>query len=724
MAALAGRIARAIPALLPVLDERAPLRVLVASLAPGGAERIVLEWLAAEAARGRAHELAVVHARRNALPVPLGVRARTRERETPQAFMRSLARDWIASPAPVSTHLVTDDLLALLWEAGVRTTPVVHNSRAGWRNDVRAWRPDLVPGVIACADAVRAQLLEERCPVPVVTLRHRPCVGAAAFDVAARAAIRAELGIAPGMFLVGAIGALKPQKDHARAIDVLARLSSGRDAALVILGGVLDGAGLAELDRVIAAAVAHRVQARLRLPGFVTPIEPWLAACDALLNVSRFEGLSIGAQEALAAGLPVVATHVGGQGEISHPLLELVDPESSPGAIADLLARHPVRTTLAGRPWNRAPRAWTVASASRRPRGPRCATIFVTANLNAGGAQRSLCNLAGAIASQHALAVAVCGDSAAGAFAQQMREAGIEAFRPCAEPDAFAVAESLLAHAGARAARNICFWNADPRVKLLVAKFAPPEMRLVDVSPGGYSFEEMEAAREFAEAIATSPREYYRRLDALVLKYRESRHPPCARVEVISNGVSRFDAAPGAPRRPRYLVSGRIAPSKRLETIVDAFGAVAARHPGAELHVVGSVDERHAAYADAIAARARGLAVRWRGPSFDFSALAEPFTATVVLGTHQGSPNAVLEAMAAGIPVIANDSGGTRELVIAGVTGCLLPEDAGHGELAAAMIEAFEDGAGARERAVHARERVRREFTLEAMAARYLDLLG
>jgi glycosyltransferase involved in cell wall biosynthesis len=171
-------------------------------------------------------------------------------------------------------------------------------------------------------------------------------------------------------------------------------------------------------------------------------------------------------------------------------------------------------------------------------------------------------------------------------------------------------------------------------------------------------------------------------------------------------------------------VSGRIAPSKRLETIIDAFAEVAARHAGAELHVVGPVDERHGAYADAIVARSRDLAVRWRGPSFDFEALAEPFTATVVLGTHQGSPNAVLEAMAAGIPVIANDSGGTRELVIPGVTGKLLPEEAACHELAASMIEAFEDGAGARARAAHARERVRREFTLEAMAARYLEVLG
>ncbi len=46
--------------LLPVRDARGPLRVLVAALAPGGAERIVLEWLEAEAVRGRPVELAAL----------------------------------------------------------------------------------------------------------------------------------------------------------------------------------------------------------------------------------------------------------------------------------------------------------------------------------------------------------------------------------------------------------------------------------------------------------------------------------------------------------------------------------------------------------------------------------------------------------------------------------------------------------------------------------------
>ena len=172
MDAVAHLVARPLAGLVPVLDARAPLRVLIASLAPGGAERIVLDWLAAEAARDREVDLAVLHARRNALDIPRGIAPRVRGREDPQAFVRQLAREWRAAPAPVSTHLVADPLLEILWEAGVRTVPVVHNSREGWRNDAKAWTPGNVPMTIACAEVVRQQLIEDGCVVPIVTLRH------------------------------------------------------------------------------------------------------------------------------------------------------------------------------------------------------------------------------------------------------------------------------------------------------------------------------------------------------------------------------------------------------------------------------------------------------------------------------------------------------------------------------------------------------------------------
>ena len=122
-------------------------------------------------------------------------------------------------------------------------------------------------------------------------------------------------------------------------------------------------------------------------------------------------------------------------------------------------------------------------------------------------------------------------------------------------------------------------------------------------------------------------------------------------------------------------MSGRIAPSKRLEDILAAFGRVRSVEAHAQLHIFGTFEQRHREYAATLPLIAPGVALR--GASFDHGHLREPWRAAVVIGTNQGSPNAVLEAMAAGIPVIANDSGGTRDCVTGGETGWLLGRSAG-----------------------------------------------
>ena len=305
--------------LLPVADARAPLRALVASLAPGGAERIVLEWLGSGArARARRRARRAAPAPPRARPAARTCRVASAAREIAGGFPRRararLARRGAGFHAPGSRRRV----LALLCAWGVRTVPVVHNARDGWRNDPASWDPRHVPLAVACAEAVRAEMLAAGCRVPVVAIRHRPRVGAA--GVRSARAPRGPRGArhrpphvprgSPSARIKAAEG------PRARRRGPRARWRARRDAALVILGGMLERPAFASSSALLDAALAHRRRCRLRLPGWVASIEPYLAACDALLNVSRFEGLSIAAQEALAAGLPVVATDVGGQGEI------------------------------------------------------------------------------------------------------------------------------------------------------------------------------------------------------------------------------------------------------------------------------------------------------------------------------------------------------------------------------------------------------------------------
>lgn len=718
MAAVAAGSADPVAAAPPL----PPVRVLIASLARGGAERIVLEWLSAEVARGRQVELAVVHQRMDEYALPPGIGVLRRGRELPEAFIDRLAARWRASRAPVSVHLVPDALVARLWQAGIATIPVLHNTREGWRNAPATWHARNVPLAIACAKAVMAEAHADGCRVPMAVIRHRPQVGAAAADPAARQRLRAEWNLEDDDFVIGVVGAFKPQKDHARAVEVLAALPAHRQARLVILGGTLDAGGLQELDRVATRAARLGVAGALRLPGWVRSMDAWYAAFDAVLNVSRHEGLSIATQEALAAGLPVVALDVGGQSEIVHPMLTLLPPDSTAAQIAARLAELPVRRALRMESAPRLPRIWSVPLGLCRAGPASLDTLFVTANLNAGGAQRSLVNLACEIGNLRRIAIAVCGTTTQPVFAAQLAAHGVRCFRPAPSADSFEVAEGVLAEATARGVKSLCFWNTDPRVKLLVTRFAPAGLRLVDASPGGYAYVELDGTAPLAEALAFGPADYYARLDVLVSKFDDAACPRARQVCVIRNGVERRNPAPRAVC-PRFLVSGRIAPSKRIEIILDAFALLLATKPTATLHIVGQAEARDAAYLKSLMDRARGLPVTFRGADATLAFLDEPFTAAVVLGTHQGCPNAVLEAMAAGLPVIANDSGGTRELVRNGETGWLLAEDVDAVVLAAALCDAVRDPEEAAARGLLGREHVRRHHGLSAMAAGYLSVL-
>ena len=92
----------------------------------------------------------------------------------------------------------------------------------------------------------------------------------------------------------------------------------------------------------------------------------------------------------------------------------------------------------------------------------------------------------------------------------------------------------------------------------------------------------------------------------------------------------------------------------------------------------------------------------------------------VVLPSHRGEgfPNAVLEGMAAAKPVVATDTGGTRELVAEGVTGYLVP--VGDVELLASrMIALCQAPATRRSMGERARSVVEQTFTVERMTRRF-----
>ena len=150
-----------------------------------------------------------------------------------------------------------------------------------------------------------------------------------------RAEARRALALPADTPIVGAVGRLVPVKDHTCLIEAVARL--GRDGLrpLVVIAG--DGPLRTFIENRVAAL---GIDGQLRLLGHRPDIDTVLAALDVFALPSRSEGLSNTILEAMAAGLPVVATRVGGADEmVIHGTTGLLVPASSPQELAAALRR-------------------------------------------------------------------------------------------------------------------------------------------------------------------------------------------------------------------------------------------------------------------------------------------------------------------------------------------------------------------------------------------------
>ena len=143
-----------------------------------------------------------------------------------------------------------------------------------------------------------------------------------------RPQVRAELGLDRNRPLLLAVGRLAPQKAYPVLLDALARLETTAKPTLLIAG---DGPLRAELQ-----AKIDRLGLDARLLGRREDIADLLAAADVFVLGSDWEARALVVQEAMRAGLPVLATKVGGIPELVGQAAVLVPP-GEPEAFARAL---------------------------------------------------------------------------------------------------------------------------------------------------------------------------------------------------------------------------------------------------------------------------------------------------------------------------------------------------------------------------------------------------
>jgi len=171
---------------------------------------------------------------------------------------------------------------------------------------------------------------------------HGVDIAAVRAAAAARAEMRAELGIEPSQIVIGTVANYREQKDYptllAAAADVIGR---GVPVRFVAVGqGPLH-------DEIHARHDALGLGDRFLLLGHRPDAVRVLAACDGFCLASRWEGLPVALMEALVLGLPVVATAVGGVAEaVADGREALLVPPGRPRELADALARFATDASL------------------------------------------------------------------------------------------------------------------------------------------------------------------------------------------------------------------------------------------------------------------------------------------------------------------------------------------------------------------------------------------
>lgn len=361
---------------------------VVENLERGGLERMVVDLAARQRADGHDVRVACVFqegllaAELNALGVPV-VACHKRGGIDLRALRR--LRRWMraAQGGVLHTHNAAAHYLACAAGMGLPWRRVVNTRHGMGAHDARSRKEWLYRQAMPRTDIVAAvcEAARARFEAQGVAPRGRLLAVANGIRIEAfarsapqaRDALASALDLGEGARIVGSVGRLNPVKDQAMLLEAFARVHAALPgAALVVVG---EGPARRDLEaRALALGIAHRV----RLLGDRNDVAALLRGFDLFALSSRSEGYSIALLEACAAGLPIVATDVGGNGEIvvdgrNGRLVPPGDAVAFARAMIALLGDRPMAARMGA-----AGHAWAAVHGSLRAMAARYEALYGT----------------------------------------------------------------------------------------------------------------------------------------------------------------------------------------------------------------------------------------------------------------------------------------------------------------------------------------------------------
>ena len=569
--------------------------------------------------------------------------------------------------------------------------------------------------------------------------------------------LRRELGLSADTPLIGALGRLTWEKGFDTLLAALPAVLSRRPGAHLVLAG--DGPLMAALQ---AQAARLGVAERCHFLGFRADVPDVLAALDVAVLSSVIEGMPMALLEAMAAGIPTVTARVPGAVDlvddgVNGLLVAPRDPAALAGGINRLLDDPDLAARLASAARAAVLRDYTVGrmvertvalyerllaeqGAAPTPRaaaaalaGERVKICYVIDNLSFRGGERVFAQLATGLDREHYDVSVAC--SPGGPFVEQLRAAGMRAvpinMRPQFNPWALVGLIRFLRRE--RPAIVHCQGRGDPygRIAATVAGI-PWVLSTTAMIHSRYWVKSpfRKLLYRLIDRVTDPMVDHWLVLNQHAVDVLCAKHGvPRARISIIPNGIEVERYAPeradgrklrdelALPAGARLLGSiGRLTWQKGVDTLLRAMPAILAQQPGAHLALAGDGEEAGRLQAEA---RRLGVADRCHFLGFrtDIPDVLAALDLFVLSSLAEGMPMVLLEAMAAGVPVVATRIPGVVDLVEDGIDG-LLVASGDPGALAGAIgrMLADRDYAAAVSRAAAAK--VRRQFTVEQMVER------